>query len=218
MKKKSSRGKAKIRVMLVDDHAGMREALRTTINLEPDLTVVAEANGGPNALDLFSHTKPDVVLMDGSMPGMNGIETTRQLKQLQPAARIIGLTLYEESAYLEEMVAAGVRGYVSKTDAPVNVVEAIRAVAADRTYFDKDIPRRSSGRSPAARDQPVTEDLTEDELAVIKRVADGCTNAEIVADLRFTLSVVERHRATAMKKLNLRSRTELARMAALRDW
>lgn len=218
MKKRSSRGKAKIRVMLVDDHAGMREALRTTINSEPDLIVVAEANGGHNALELFSHTNPDVVLMDGSMPEMNGIEATRQLRQLQPAARIIGLTLYEESAYLEEMVAAGVRGYVSKTDAPVNVVKAVRAVAAGRTYFDKDIPLRASGRSSIPRQQPVIEELTADELAVIKRVADGHTNVEIVADLKLPISAVEKYRTTAMKKLNLHTRTELARMAALRDW
>ena len=105
MKKRNRQSKAKIRVMLVDDHAGMREALRTTINSEPDLAVVAEADDGQNALDLFNSAVPDVVLMDGSMPGMNGIEATRQLTQLQPTARIIGLTLYEESAYLEEMIA-----------------------------------------------------------------------------------------------------------------
>ena len=218
MKKRNNQGKAKIRVMLVDDHAVMREALRTTINSEPDLAVAAEAKDGQDALELFSRTEPDVVLMDGSMPGMNGMETTRRLRQLQPAAKIIALTLYEESAYLEEMIAAGAKGYVSKTDAPVNVAKAIRAVAAGRTYFDKAIPRRAARRSPAAREQPVAEELKPDELAVIKRVANGHTNAEIAADLQLTPWVVEKHRTTAMKKLNARSRTELARVAVLRDW
>jgi DNA-binding NarL/FixJ family response regulator len=113
MKRKQT--KEKIRVMLVDDHAGLREALRKVINLQPDLEVAAEAGGGRAALQLLSHINPDVVLMDGSMPEMNGIETTRRLKRLQPKAKIIGLTLYGESTYLEEMVAAGASGYVMKT-------------------------------------------------------------------------------------------------------
>jgi DNA-binding NarL/FixJ family response regulator len=123
--------------------------------------------------------------------------------------------LYEESTYLEEMIAAGARGYVVKTGAPTKVVDAIRAVAAGRTYFDKDVPRRASA---TAQDQPVIEELSAEELAVIKCVADGQTNAEIATDLKLTPAVVERHRTAAMKKLNLRSRAELARLAALHHW
>jgi DNA-binding NarL/FixJ family response regulator len=201
--------------MLVDDHSGVREGLRNIINIEPDLTVVAEANSGPAALELVSRCKPDVVLMDGSMPGMNGIEATRQLKQLQSAVRIIALTFYEEATYLEEMVAAGAKGYVSKTDAPTKVAEAIRAVAAGRTYFDENTPRRSS--APAQK-QTAVDDLSANELAVLKRVANGQTNDEIAADLEVTLPVVERRRTAAMKKLNVRSRAELARVAAQRRW
>jgi|SRR5262245_38861191 len=135
MQKKSNQTKKRIRVMLVDDHARMRDALRTFINAEPDLTVVAEADGGHAALELIGRTKPDVVLMDASMPRMNGMEATRQLKQLYPDVRVVGLTLYEEATYLEEMIAAGAKGYVLKSEAPTNVAEAIRVVAAGRTYF-----------------------------------------------------------------------------------
>lgn len=201
--------------MLVDDHSGVRQGLRNIINMEPDLTVLAEANSGRTALEVASRCKPDVVLMDGSMPGMNGIEATRQLKQLQPAVRIIALTFYEEATYLEEMVSAGAKGYLSKTGAPTKVAEAIRAVAAGRTYFDENITRRSSGSAPK---QTVVDDLSADELAVLKRVADGQTNDEIAADLEVTLPVVERRRTAAMKKLHVRSRAELARVAALRQW
>lgn len=193
----------------------MRDALRTFINSEPDLTVVAEADSGQTALDLFRRTAPDVVLMDGSMPGKNGIEVTHELRQLQPAVRIIGLTLYESSTYLEDMIAAGAKGYVLKTAPPSNVAEAIRAVAAGRTYFDENIPRRSSA---PVHNQAVMDELSEDEAVVVKRVADGQTNKEIAADLEVTLSVVERRRTAAMKKLNVRSRAELARVAALRQW
>lgn len=201
--------------MLVDDHAGMREALRTIINAEPDLTVVAEADGGRAALDLVGRTESDVVLMDGSMPEMNGMEATRRLKQLQPALKIVALTLYEEATYLEEMVAAGAKGYVLKTEAPTNVAKAIRAVAAGGSYFDKAVPRRSSA---ASQDEVAPEKLSADELAVVKRLADGRTNVEIGADLDLALPVVEKHRTAAMKKLRVRSRAELVRVATLRHW
>lgn len=201
--------------MLVDDHAGMREALRTIINAEPDLTVVAEANGARAALESLGRTKPDVVLMDGSMPEINGMEATRQLKRLQPDLKIVGLTLYDEDTYLQEMIAAGAKGYVLKTGSPANVLKAIRTVAAGGSYFDKLVPHQSDG---PARDEIVAEELSADELAVIKRVADGRTNAEIAADLEFALPIVESYRAAAMKKLGLRSRAELARVAAQRDW
>ena len=214
MRKKRKQSEAKIRVLLVDDHAGMREALRRFINLQPDLSVVAEADGH-SALDVFARTTPDVVLMDGSMPGKNGIEVTRELKQLDRAVKIIGLTLYESSAYLEDMIAAGAKGYVLKTGAATHVAEAIRAVAAGKTYFDESIPRQPSA---SAQTQTVADDLTADELAVLKRVANGQTNDEIAAELKVPLAVVERRRTAAMKRLNVRSRAELARVAALRQW
>jgi DNA-binding NarL/FixJ family response regulator len=215
MKKKKSRGDVKIRVLLVDDHAGMREALRTFINSEPDLAVIAEAGSGHAALDVFNRTSPDVVLMDGSMPGKNGIQVTHELRRIQPAVKVIGLTLYESATYLEDMVAAGAKGYVSKTGAPTSVAEAIRAVAAGRTYFDANIPRRSSA---SERQEPARDELSEDEAAVVKHLANGHTNAETAADLQLSLAMVEKHRSAAMKKLNVRSRAELARVAALRHW
>jgi DNA-binding NarL/FixJ family response regulator len=215
MKKKSNKGDAKIRVMVVDDHPGMREALRTIVNEEPDLTVVAEAGSGRSAIELLRHTEADVVLMDGSMPEMNGIEATRQLTELQPKVKIIGLTLYQEATYLDEMIAAGARGYVSKIGDPTNVAKAIRTVAADESYLDRSISRRSA---PAPQNKPVSGELTAVEIDVLKRLANGRTNAEIAADMSLALSVVQTHRGAAMKKLNLRSRAELTRVAVARQW
>jgi len=214
MKRKRKQSEAKIRVLLVDDHAGMRSALRTFINLQPDLAVVAEADG-QSALDEFARTAPDVVLMDGSMPGKNGIEVTHELRQVQPAVRVIGLTLYESSTYLEDMVAAGAQGYVSKTGAPTNIAEAIRAVAAGGTYFDENIPRESAASS---QNQTIADDLSAEERAVLKGVANSQTNDEIAAELELPLPLVERRRTAAMKKLNVRSRAELARVAAQLQW
>jgi len=214
MKRKQT--KEKIRVMLVDDHAGLREALRKVINLQPDLEVAAEASGGRAALQLLSHISPDVVLMDGSMPEMTGIEATRRLKRLQPQVKIIGLTLYGESTYLEEMVVAGARGYVMKTGAPENVINAIRIVSKGGTYFDPAVPRRR--KASVARGASATEELTARELAVAKLLSNGLTNAEIALSLDVKIPAVEAHRTAAFKKLGLRSRAGLVRLAAERDW
>lgn len=203
-------------MMLVDDHAGLREALRKVINLQSDLEVVAEASGGQAALQLISQLNPDVVLMDGSMPEMNGIEATRRLKQLHPKAKIIGLTLYSESTYLEEMVASGASGYLMKTGSPENVINAIRIVRKGGTYFDPDVPRRR--QASAARGASATEELTARELAVAKLLSNGLTNAEIATSLGLKSPAVEALRTAALKKLGVRTRAGLVRVAAERHW
>ena len=206
---------AKIRVMIVDDHPKMRDALRTTISLEPDLMVAAEAASGQAAIDSLAAAKPDVILMDGSMPEMNGMETTRRLRQLQPDVRIIGLTLYEQSSYLEEMIGAGANGYVLKTGSPSEIVKAIRAVATGGTYFDRSIPRRPSA---AAREQMPTRELSAEEFAVARLLANGRSKGEIARSLGLSMTELESRRAAAMSKLGLRTRAELVRLASERGW
>ena len=198
MRRKRRQSDAKIRVLLVDDHSGMRDALRTS-SICSRICGRGGSCYGHSALDVFRSAAPDVVLMDGSMPGMNGIETTHQLRQLQPAIRIIGLTLYESSAYLEDMIAAGAKGYVSKTGAPTQRSRRNPCGCRRENLFDENIPRRSSA---SAQSQTVVDNLSADELAVLKRVANGQTNDEIAADLEVTLPLVERRRTAAMKKLN----------------
>ena len=206
----------KIRVMLVDDHAGFREALRKFINLESDLEVVAEADGGRVALQLLPRINPDIILMDASMPEMNGIETTRRLKQVQPKAKIVGLTLYGEPTYLEEMIAVGASGYLIKTGAPGNMINAIRIVNDGGTYFDPAVPRdHTHAASPAPS---AMEELTSCELALAKLIAKGQTNSEIAASLGLKLQAVQARRGVVMKKLGLHSRAGLIPIAADRNW
>ena len=202
--------------MLVDDHAPLREALRQVINLEPDLEVVAEADGGLAAIHLLKRISADVVLMDGSMPEMNGIETTRRLKELQPKAKIVGLTLYGESTYLEEMVEAGASGYVMKTSAHENLINAIRIVNDGGTYFDSAVPRRRFAAEESA--PSAIGELTAQELAIARLIAKGQTNSEIADSLGFKLRTVEARRTAAMKKLGVHSRAGLVRIAAERHW
>lgn len=204
-----------IRVMLVDDHQGLRRALRKIIELQPDLKVVAEAGDGLTAIEMISRMTPDVILMDGSMPGLNGIETTRRLKQIQPAARIIGLTLYQQSTYLEEMVAAGASGYLLKTGATESVIDAIRVVNSGGTFLDPAVPRRIS---PKRHRPSSVQELSKNELAVARLLASGKTNREIADSLGLEVPAVEKYRASAMKKLDVNSRVELVRLAAERHW
>ena len=214
MKKKHDPGP--IRVMLVDDHAGLRHALRYLIECHPDVRVVAEAENGLSALKLLKRTSPDIILMDGSMPDMNGIETTRRMRRIQPNAKIIGLSVYAESAYLEEMIAAGASGYVLKACAAQDVITAIRLVNDGGTYFDPAIPRRPAAK-PIQKSSGAGK-LTATELAVAKLLAQGLTIREIASSLGLKKQTVETHRAKAMKKLDVRSRVELVRLAAERDW
>lgn len=214
MKKKKQK-LGTIRVMLVDDHAGLRRALRELINLQPDLEVVAEADSGMAALELFPRTTPDVVLMDGSMPEMNGIETTRRLKQIRPKVKVVGLTLYSEATYLEEMIAAGASGYLLKTGDPTSLASAIRIVKKGGTYFDSAIPRRAAA---AAHKPSSTQKLTTNELAVARMLANGQNNTEIAESLSLKIEAVERRRAAVLKKLRVCGRAGLIRLAVERHW
>jgi two-component system, NarL family, response regulator NreC len=215
MKKRARRREGKIRVMIVDDHARIREALKNIIDAEAGLVVVAEADGGRAAIDLFERNRPDVILMDGSMPEMNGIETTRRLKHLEPKVKIIGLTLYSQSTYLEEMVAVGASGYLVKTGSPENVINAIRIVGNGGTYLDPAVPRCAAA---VARKGSSTQKLTTDEMAVAKLLANGQTNSEIADSLGLKIQAVETRRAAAVKKLGVHTRAELVRLAADRHW
>ena len=207
---------ATIRVMVVDDHPVMRSALHSVLEAEEDFVVVAEADGGRAALDLFEEAKPDVILMDGSMPDMSGMETTHQLRQRDPGAKVIGLTLYEQTTYLEEMIRVGARGYVLKTGSPRDITKAIRIVAAGGTCFDPSIPRRAA--ESAAAQKAIDAALDPEELAVAKLVAQGQTNAEIAETLGLAPKEVTSRRAAAMKKLGLRTRAQLVRLANERHW
>ncbi len=213
MKKKTE--KASIRVLIVDDHELMRKALRQVISLEPDFLLVGEMESGEAAIDGLAQTRPDVVLMDSSMPGMSGMETTRRLRELQPDLKIIGITLYQETSYLETMIELGASGYVLKTGSPTEIVTALRTVADGGTWFDSTIPRRGATSVPS---QQRSEELAGEELAVARLLANGRTKNEVARSLGLNLTEVESQRLTAMRKLGVRNRAELARLAKERGW
>jgi two-component system, NarL family, response regulator NreC len=212
--------KPPIRILLADDHVVVRHGLKLVIEDQPDLTVVAEAGDGESAVQQALKMKPDVIVMDISMPGMNGLAATRKLRLLQPKAAIVTLTRHTDDAYLQELLRAGVSGYVLKQSAPAELVQAIRAAAAGRQYIDSALTARVTaaflGRAPH-KGQP-TARISERESEVLRLIASGHSNKEIAARLSLSVKTVEAHKANAMRKLDLNGRIDIVNYAILQGW
>lgn len=208
-----------LRILLADDHVTVRQGLKLLIDCEPDMDVVGEASDGSEALQKARELSPDVVVMDISMPGVNGLAATRALRQMRPDVAIVTLTRHGDQAYLQELLRAGVSGYVLKRSAPTELLHAIRAAAAGGQYLDTTLTARATaalaGKDRTAK--PVTS-LTEREAAVLRLIASGYSNKEIAAKLALSVKTVEAHKANAMRKLDLTSRIEIVKYAILQGW
>jgi DNA-binding NarL/FixJ family response regulator len=212
---------ARLRILLADDHVTVRHGLKLLIDGQPDMKVVAEASDGAAALQLALEVKPDVVVMDISMPGMNGLVATRKLKKAQPDAAIVTLTRHGDDAYLQELLRAGVAAYVLKQSAPNELLQAIRAAAAGGQYLDSTLmPRVTAGflGSERKRVNKSGVSITERESAVLRDIAVGYSNKEIAARLSLSVKTVEAHKANAMRKLGLTGRIDIVKYAVLQGW
>jgi DNA-binding NarL/FixJ family response regulator len=214
-------GGRRVRVLLADDHVTVRYGLKLLIDAEPDMTVIAEAGDGDEAVRKTLETKPDVVVMDISMPGMNGLAATRALKQAQPDILVITLTRHTDDAYLQELLRAGASGYVLKRSAPTELLHAIRGVAAGGQYLDSTlIPRVTAGfitRTGGGARKSVSA-LTDREAQVLRLIAAGYGNKEIAAKLSLSAKTVDAHKTNAMRKLDLRGRIDIVKYAVLQGW
>ncbi len=208
---------SKIRLLLVDDHAIVREGLRMLLQAQADMEIVGEAENGKEALAQARALKPDVVVMDISMPDMDGFEATRRIKRVLPQTAVLALTIHEADEYFFEMVNAGASGYVPKRAAPVDLVSAIRAVHQGGVFLypsvAKALVQDYLGRVEAGREQASYDGLTNREREVLTLIAEGCLNQEIANRLVISVKTVERHRENIMRKLNLHSRTDLVKYA-----
>ena len=204
-----------IRIIVADDHGVLRAGLRAVLNAEPDMAVVGEAGDGPTALRLAAELCPDILLLDISMPGMNGVEVTRQLKKAQPDVRVLILTLHEDEGLLQEAIRAGVSGYIVKRAVESELVSAIQAVYRGDIYIHPAMTRALlKGVSPAlVTDEEPTEPLSPREVEVLRLVAEGHTNRQIAEMLHVSVRTVESHRANLMGKLELSSPAQLVRYA-----
>ncbi len=211
----------RIRILLADDHVTVRYGLKLLIDGQPDMTVVSEASDGTTAVRSALEVEPDVIVMDISMPGMNGLVATRKLKQLKSDAAIVTLTRHADDAYLQELLRAGVAGYVLKQSAPTELLQAIRAVASGGQYLDSSLTARiTSGllgkEGKKANKSAVA--LSERESAVLRLIASGYSNKEIAAQLELSVKTVEAHKANALRKLGMTDRIDIVKYAVLQGW
>jgi DNA-binding NarL/FixJ family response regulator len=208
-----------LRVVLADDHVMVRQGIRQFLEEEPDITVVAEAADGQEALQLVAEHLPDVAVLDVQMPGMTGIEATREIRARLPHVRILILTAYDDDPYVFALLRAGADGYILKSAPAEELVRAVRSVAAGQTALSPEIARKvvQQVATPAARaDQP--EPLTDRELEVLRLTARGRTNKEIGRELGISARTVQGHLANIYGKLGVYSRTEAVTVALRRGW
>jgi len=208
---------SKIRLLMVDDHEIVRAGLRMLLQAQPDIEIVAEADNGRDAVAKVRELQPDIVLMDISLPDMDGFEATQQIKRARPKTAVLALTMHESDDYFFKMLQAGASGYVPKKAAPTDLVTAIRTVREGGVFLypalAKSLVRDYMGRATEGSERAALDGLTEREQEVLKLIADGSTNQEIANQLTISVKTVERHRANIMGKLNLHSRTELVKYA-----
>lgn len=210
---------APLRVVLADDHVTVRHGLRLIIDGQPDMTVVAEVSDGESAVARTLELKPDVIVMDISMPGMNGLVAARVLKQQHSTTAIVTLTRHADDAYLEELLRAGASGYVLKQSAPAELLQAIRAAAAGGQYVDSSLTGRVTA-SFLTRDgrKASVGTPSERETEVLRLIAAGYSNKEIAGQLSLSVKTVEAHKANAMRKLGLTGRIDIVKYAVLQGW
>ncbi len=211
----------KLRIFLADDHAVVRAGLKTLVDAQTDMVVVGEASDGQAALEQMCACAADVVIMDISMPQLNGAAATAQLRQQCPDIKVLALSVHEDTGYLRKLLEAGASGYVLKRSAADTLIQAIRMVADGGVYLDPAIAGKVVGgllgKPVVVGDQPTAE-LSERETDVVRLIAQGYSNKEIATQLNLSVKTVETYKARAMEKIGLDSRVALVRYALQRGW
>ncbi len=204
---------SKIRVLLVDDHAILRAGLRALLATYPDIEVVGEAGDGSEAIQRVKELRPDIVLMDISMPGMNGLTATRYILEAHPDVRIIILTQYDSKEYILPLLQVGASGYVLKQCADTDLVKAIRSVYAGDSFLYPSVARTLLESYLGKEENTSHEELTPREREILVLIAQGYTNRQIAEILHISPKTVDVHRSRLMKKLDLHNVADLTRYA-----
>jgi DNA-binding NarL/FixJ family response regulator len=210
---------SKLRIMLADDHETVREGLTMIVNAQDDMEVVGFAGDGREAVARAQELLPDVLVMDISMPKLNGLKATEKLNAVCPQVKVLTLSRHADDGYIRELLAAGACAYVLKQSAPTELIHAIRAVAAGGKYIDPKLAAKVMGsysdRGPRGEAKG---NLSDRESEVLRRIALGYSNKEIAARLSLSVKTIEVHKANAMRKLNITSRIDLVRYAIFQGW
>ena len=207
----------KITVLLADDHRILREGVKSLLEKAQDIEVVGEASEGGEAVAKAQALSPDIVLMDITMPGMNGLEATRQIKALKPNTRVLILSMHESNQYISQFLKSGASGYVLKDTAASELVGAIRAVSQGDAFLYPSIARKLLEeyllKVQTGEESESYDGLTGREREVLRMIAEGKSNKEIADVLSLSIRTVQAHRANLMGKLHMHDRTELVRYA-----
>ena len=211
---------SKLRILLADDHETVREGLKLIIGAQSDMEVIGEVGDGQAAVEQAQQLRPDVVVMDVSMPGMNGLKATQKLSERCPEIKIVALTRHKDDGYLQQLLRAGAAGYVLKQSPPAELLHAIRAIASGGKYLDPLVAGKVMGTfsEPSFFKRESAANLTARETEVLRLIAWGYSNKEIAARLDLSVKTVEVHKANAMKKLGMRSRIDIVRYSVLQGW
>jgi DNA-binding NarL/FixJ family response regulator len=211
----------KLRILLADDHKIVREGLRTLINSQPDMQVVGEAANGREVLVKARELKPDVVVMDLSMPELNGLQATERLKAERPEMKVVALTAHEDESYLRQLCKVGAAGYVLKRSAGDELVKAIGTVAKGGVHYEASLASKALAKqmtgAPVKGESHASE-LSEREKEVLIMLAWGYSNKEIAGRLKLSVKTVETYKVRIGEKLGLRSRTEMVQYALRQGW
>lgn len=213
-----------IRILIVDDHQIVRDGLRLLLGAQPDMEVVGEAGNGREALEMIPRLDADLVIMDLSMPEMDGLRATQAIRDSHPGIKVLVLTTYEDRGVFVRICQAGASGYVVKRVAGAELVQSIRKIAAGQLHFDEGLAGRTlaelargSGDLKNAGDRPA-KNLSEREEQVLRGIAWGYTNKELAQQLGLSVKTVETHKVRICDKLGLRSRADMVRYAMSRGW
>lgn len=207
-----------LRILIADDHDVVRQGVRTIIEVEPGWRVVAEARDGLDAISQACEAKPDIALLDISMPQLNGLEATRRIQEVLPETQVLILTMHESDELVRAVLSAGARGYVLKTDAKRDLVNAVRSLSEHRPFFTSKVAEMvlqgyRHGTAPAMAEIATGDRLTSRERQIVQMLAEGKTSKEIASALDISIKTADTHRANIMRKLNLHSLADVVRYA-----
>ena len=211
----------KLRIFLAEDHSVVREGLKLLINTQPDMEVIGEAGDGHTTLEKALELHPDVVVMDITMPEMNGDLATRQLKLVLPNVKVVALSVHEDKSYLRQLLQAGASGYVLKRAAAEELIIAIRKVVEGGVYLDPSLAEKVVNgflKNPFKEKHNRENTLSLRENEVMRLTAHGYSNKEIAEQLDISVKTVETYKSRAMEKTGLQSRADIVRYAIQRGW
>ncbi len=207
----------KHKILIADDHAMVRDGVKNLVSQNKELIVVGEASNGKETLELFDQLKPDIMVIDISMPDMNGMEVSKAILAKDPEAKIVVLSMYDDEDYISRCIEYGIKGYVIKNESSLELDHAIRSVLAGKNYFSRHaqdaIFKKFSQNLAKKRNQEGAVKLTNREIEIVKLISEGMTSQQMADKLFISPRTVETHRANLMKKLSVKNAIELVKKA-----